>query len=721
MNPGAGWGFLDGIGASDPAPSLPHNRQTGAHYAVACLLQALGVARSERSISESVWVSDRDRMEAVDLEKALSRLGMETSYQDCSLTDLDEDRLPSLFRTNKGAWWVVTARTESGFRIHDLTVRKTREISKKNIKGNVLLARPATVSAAPVRAGWVADLLKLARNRIATIALVSFVINLMALASPIFVMIVYDRVVGATTDLTLAHLLPGVAIALVADFLLRMLRTELASQTSSELGYVSSTSLFSHLMALPSAMTERSTVSTQLLRLKGFESVRRVVAGSTAVSIIDACFVVIFIVAIIVIAGRLAFVPVVSLLLFAAIGFFLARQINVREAESSRLDQQRQELLIETIDKSPVIKHTRTSGEWYRRFDEVNTQVAQANASNAAARAWLASIGQGMTMGSGLVTLLVGIGLVIDGTMTSGALIATVMLTWRIFGPIQGVFAAGPQIRQARRSMAHVQSFLSLETDSNPHTIPGSLPALTGEIALDRVTFRYGAAEPELANVSFKLKAGEVLAVVGENGSGKSTLLKLLLGLYHPLAGRVLLDSRNLRQFDPAALRRAISYAPQMPRLVAATIRENLSLAEPGASDEDMWAALTLANAANAVRELPTGLDTEIDPSRIGEIPTSLMARISLARVWIRPAPIVLLDEPTVGLDFECEFSLVEAIESVRQHSTVILVTHRPEHIRIADKALVLNHGTVGFFGEARELADRLEDSASGSNKSVKK
>lgn len=707
---GNGWDFL-GLDSSSPArPARVYEQQTVAVYGLTILLNAMGDTRGARSIAEAVGDRGFDQIDNGLLQLALHRLSYETSVQSCYLDDLDESRLPAIFHTTQGQWWVVLDVTADGYSVHDLMSREEQIVPSKRIKGDVLLAQPDQGRGErEPRGKWVSDLVSHAKGRIRRIAAVSLFINLLALATPIFVMTVYDRVVGSTGSLTLMHLLPGVAIALFTDLMLRMLRTELASQTSSELGYVSSTRLFEHLMSLPSALTERSTVSTQIMRLKGFDSIRRILSGTTVISLIDAPFVLIFLGAIVMIGGKLALVPLIAICIFVAIGFVLANKINQRETAASVLDQQRQDLVLETIEKSPSIRQTGTASEWNQRFDDVHEASALANAQNASTRAWLSSLGQAMTMGTGLATLLVGIGLVIDGAMSPGALIATVMLTWRVFAPVQAVFAAGPQIKQARRSFGHVASFLNLETDGDPSRVPTALPSLGGEIKFDRVTFRYGAAEPELANVSFQVNPGEVLGVVGNNGSGKSTVLKLLLGMYHPQAGRVLLDGRNLKQTDPAALRRVIAYAPQVPRLIAGSIAQNLDVAEPGVTRSDMWAALELAGARVAVEQLKNGLDTMVDPRNPAVLPTSLVARISLARAWIRPAPVVLLDEPTVGLDFESEYALIEAIESLRQRSTIVLVTHQTEHIGLCDKALMLDRGAVRFFGKAQELEEKLK------------
>ena len=218
----------------------------------------------------------------------------------------------------------------------------------------------------------------------------------------------------------------------------------------------------------------------------------------------------------------------------------------------------------------------------------------------------------------------------------------------------------------------------------------------TGDVVFHRVSLRYLAtAEPVLAGVSFAVRHGEVVALAGGDGSGKSTLLKLVAGLYRPNAGVVRIGGHDLRSFDPVVLRRAVAYVPQAPQLLYGTVAQNLRLALPTATDPDLERACAAAHVLDAVRALPDGFATRIGDNGTGRLPRSLLVRICLARALLRNAPVLLLDEPVTGLDDAAAEAFAAVIAARRRHATILMTTHRPSHMRLADRVLRIEDGTV--------------------------
>jgi len=199
-----------------------------------------------------------------------------------------------------------------------------------------------------------------------------------------------------------------------------------------------------------------------------------------------------------------------------------------------------------------------------------------------------------------------------------------------------------------------------------------------------------------------------VVAIVGADGSGKSTLLKLIAGLYSPQAGNVMIDDLDIRQIDPIELRKAIGYAPQVPQLFFGTVAQNLRLAHPTATDADLREALALAGVWQEVAQLPRGLDTRVGDSQSNRISTSLTQGISLARAYVKKSPLLLLDEPVTGLDFDGDRCFREFVEAMRGKATVMMVTHRPSHLSLADQIIVLDKGAVRAAGPAAEIRAKL-------------
>ena len=211
-----------------------------------------------------------------------------------------------------------------------------------------------------------------------------------------------------------------------------------------------------------------------------------------------------------------------------------------------------------------------------------------------------------------------------------------------------------------------------------------------------RVTFRYSPdTDPVLWNIDFNAKAGEVIALVGNNGCGKSSIVKLLLALHRPQSGSILIDGRDIRQFDALELRRLIGYVPQTPQFFYGTIAQNLRLAKPSASDEDLRQAARDSFVLDEIEALPDGFETRIGDGKNNRLPGSILQRLNLARCYLKDAPIVILDEPGNALDFDADQAVMKMIERMRGHKTVLLITHRPSHMRLADKLISIDRGRI--------------------------
>ncbi|MEM7468377.1 MAG: ATP-binding cassette domain-containing protein, partial [Pseudomonadota bacterium] len=278
----------------------------------------------------------------------------------------------------------------------------------------------------------------------------------------------------------------------------------------------------------------------------------------------------------------------------------------------------------------------------------------------------------------------------------------------RIIAPLQTAFVAVSRIHQVRASSNQLSRFMTHEIERSNKDAVNRAPKLTGDLVFDRVSFRYGQDEPAIVGASFHASPGEVIAILGRNGSGKSTILKLILGLYQPQMGSVLLDGHNIRQFDPADIRRQIAYVPQNPQFFEGTIAHNLRLVKPQASQNQIDLALSRAGVLDAVNQLPLGLESVITQRQPQMISQSTLARLSLARAYLKDSPIVLLDEPINGLDFEAEYAFVEAISNLKGKATVFVVTHRPSHMHASDKVLLLDHGNIAYFGETEKVKDKI-------------
>jgi len=271
------------------------------------------------------------------------------------------------------------------------------------------------------------------------------------------------------------------------------------------------------------------------------------------------------------------------------------------------------------------------------------------------------------------------------------------LLTWRALSPFQLFLMLRSRFEQMRRSFADLDQLFQLPLERDPALpAPSVQRQFRGQIGFAGVSLRYRAdQDPALLGVSFEILPGEIVGVAGPNGSGKSTLLKLVSGLCRPQAGAVMLDGMDIRQIDPKELRLAVAYLPQQSRLFHGTIAQNISIVQPTATEADLHAALDAAGALEDVLALPDGLETRVGDQRSHHLPPSLVQRLAIARTLARQAPVLLLDEPASFLDRASDERLVETLRSLRGRTTVILVSHRPSHLALADRVFQFGQGRL--------------------------
>jgi ATP-binding cassette subfamily C protein/ATP-binding cassette subfamily C protein LapB len=295
---------------------------------------------------------------------------------------------------------------------------------------------------------------------------------------------------------------------------------------------------------------------------------------------------------------------------------------------------------------------------------------------------------------------------VIDGDMSMGGLIAVMALGWRALSPIQSGFLALGRVEQIRSAIRQIDNLMRVPIERVPGTVPPRRTILGG-ITFSFVSHRYNAeSDPVLFGVNFDIKPGEVVALTGHNGSGKSTAAKLAAGLYRSQTGAVLIDGVDIRQIDPIDLRQSIAFVPQVSHFFYGTISQNMRLAVPAATDEEIEAATLEARVHDEILALPEGYATRLSEQTLSALPSGFKQKLALARAYVREAPILILDEPGQALDEAGDQALMETIERLRGTTTVIIVTHRPSHMRIADRLIVMNAGKVQFDGKPEEFLD---------------
>ncbi|CAA7614007.1 conserved membrane hypothetical protein [Magnetospirillum sp. LM-5] len=671
------------------------------------LLKALNWKGNPRHVAESLPHFAND-LDLTGLRNVMANLNYSSRPARLQIADLDQRLLPCLFLPDNGPALVVRALEDGVAEVFDSqagTIRKTEDIEAP---GTVYFFTPIA-DPGPSRVGWFHTILDRFRPLFWQAFFVTLFLNVMALATPLFVMSIYDKVIATSSMHMLVAFSIGVTLALMFDTILRTVRARVLAYIGARLDNIMGNNIFQHILALPPGFTERATIGAQVARIKDFESVREFFTGPLATVFMELPFAFFYFAIIFMLGGVLALVPVISTILFIVGGYLVLPVVRKNVGIAGRAASRRQEFLVETLGKMRAVKLSAGEHNWVKRYREMSARAAYGGFKNGVFASAVMTGSNVLIVSSGMATIATGVIGVIDGFMTTGGLIAAMMLVWRVLSPLQTVFTLIQRVEAVRGSINQINQLMNLKPERDPRAMVAPLKNLKGRVSFQRISLRYtNDADPALVGVSFDIEPGEVVAVTGRNGSGKSTIIKLILGLYSPQAGSIKIDSADLRQIDPIELRHAVGYVPQVCNLFHGTISQNLRLAHPTATDADIRWACELADVWDEIMALPRGLDTRVGDGTIDHLPTSFVQKLSLTRCYLKRSPLMLFDEPVNGLDFEGDRQFMQAVDFFRGQSTVIMVTHRPSHLRFADKILVFDGGYLRLAGPADEVRARI-------------
>ena len=474
---------------------------------------------------------------------------------------------------------------------------------------------------------------------------------------------------------------------------------------------------FQRIMLLPPAFTERATIGAQVARIKDFETVRDFFTGPMVLVFFEIPFVVLFVVVIGFLGGPVAFVPLVMIAIFALLGVVMTPLIRNAVSKAARASSRRQELVVETLANMRAVKYSAAEATWLDRFRELSAKGSLNSFYAAQYSSLVQTLSSVIMTASGMTTIVFGVFLVLAGDMTVGGLVASMILVWRVLAPIQTAFISMTRVTQVRSSIGQINNLMNLRAERDPTAEVHPIRNLKGQISFSRVSIRYSPeADPALVGASFDISPGQVVAIVGGNGSGKSTILKLLAGIYAPQAGSIRIDNQDVRQLDPIELRHAVAYIPQTFEFFYGTIAQNLRLAHPVATDEDLhWAAEQagvlkdiLALEQGSGKWKRSGFEVRIGDAGAAQMPTSLLQRLNLTRGYLKRARVMLFDEPGNGLNFEADQAFMRYVDRIRGESTVFIVTHRPSHLKLADVVIWMDQGHVRAVGPTDEVRGQL-------------
>lgn len=553
---------------------------------------------------------------------------------------------------------------------------------------------------------WLKPILDPLRSVMRELLIASLFINLMALAVPIFVMQVYDRVIGHNGLATLEGLAIGIVLLLGFEWIIRTSRGRILQTMALRVDVEVGTRLFDKITRLPLRTLEsRPTAFWQTL-FRDVDTLRNTVSGATAILLTDLPFVFIFLGVIFVIGQPLAIVFLLLLAAFAILAWASGRSVSEASGQEKNAQAGRDALVAEIIAGRATVKAVALDGALRPLWEQRQAATIEQSIRRGAAADGFINLGQTLTMLGSVGLTSIGALYIIDHQLSMGALIACNMLSGRLYGPINQLVGAWKSFAALRQSVDRLGAIFAESEERSDSAIRRERPS--GRISLDTVTFAYDPKLPPAIRVErLEIRPGGITAILGRNGSGKTTMLKLLLGLYTPDTGRVLLDGADIAQFTRAELAGWIGYVPQECVLFNATIRDNIAYGAPGCDDAAILAAARTAGVHSYIVDLPDGYATPI-----GEAGARLSAgqrqRIAIARALIGDPPVLLLDEPSASLDRQAEEELRTTLAELSRTRTVVIVTHSPVLLPVCRDVIVLDKGTVSAAGSAAETLNRL-------------
>ncbi len=679
------------------------------------ILSELGWRSYKRELIEAI-PHFADHLDLIDLRNMLVTLGYESDEKKTRVDKLSPTLLPCLFVSNTGGIYVITEMSGNEVTYFDAHKKDycTDNITRK--KGTAYLftdMHPTHAMTGQEQTGekWFGQVLKRFRKLVKHLIAITFMLNVIALFVPLYIMVVYDNVIGARSTHSVPYLMAGLGIALACELMFRLLRSKTLGLLAGRLDYIIGVETFKKILSLPPLLTERSTVISQLSRLRQFESIRDFFTGPSAALFLELPFVLLFVALLAVLGGSIALVPIAMIALYAIFGLLWFPSLNKKLIYAGHARSARQRMLMESFSGLRELKALGAEGAWLELYREASGEAMTRTYSTSTSHAIINSVAQSLMTIAGIAVLTLGTLKVMSGEMSIGALIAIMALLWRVLSPLQGVCLAMLQIDQITQSIKQLNQLMRVPSEPNSHKAGLLMPKIKGKITFDRVTFRYGPNEdPALIGASFSIEPGEFIAIVGGNGSGKSTVLKLVAGMYRAQAGTLAIDDTDVRQMNAVDLRRVIAYMPQKPSLFYGTIAQNIRLNQPLATDNQLELAARQAGILSSVMRLPNGFDTLVGDHTTSRLPSGLINGICLARSYLRQAPIFLLDEPGTSLDKVTDQNLIDHLNQTRGNQTVLMVSHRPSHIKLADRAIVLVNGMVAHVGTPDEAVKYLTE-----------
>ncbi|MDO8860519.1 type I secretion system permease/ATPase [Haliea sp. E1-2-M8] len=663
-------------------------------------------------------------------ERAASRVGLVSRILPRSASDVEPALLPAVVLLKNDRACLLMGWSDDGANatvifpsLNEAAVEVPAEKLLAQESGRLIVCRPrfrfdqrAPRTGTSDRGHWFWDAIRANMPVYRDVLTAAFFINVFALALPLFTMNVYDRVVPNYAVETLWMLAAGVIIILVADIVLRTMRGYFLDLASRRVDMRLSGQIMERVLG--SRLEHRaSSVGSYAVNLRSFETVRDFITSASVTTLIDVPFAIIFIAVIAWIAWPILIPLGVGLLL--VLGYALATQGKLRELSETtyRASALRNATLIESLAGLDTLKAMGAESRMQRKWEEATAFLAHVGVQLRLVSNSTINVTQWANQMVTMFVIITGVYLITAGELSMGGLIACTMLSGRAMAPFGQVAGLVTSWHNARISLSSLDEVMAKPMEREEGAQLLSREMFKGDIEFRQVSFAYPGAELEsLSNVSFRIKPGERVAILGRVGSGKSTLQKLAMGLYQPTAGSIMIDGIDLRQLDPSELRSRVGYVPQDVTLFYGSLRDNITLSHANVSDSALVRAAEIANLSDYINRHPKGFDMQVS-ERGDSLSGGQRKCVALARAVVHDPPILLMDEPTGSMDHSTEVAVKQQLTDYIQGRTWVVVTHRNSLLEMVDRIIVIDNGRLVADGPRDSVVQALQQGKIGAAK----
>jgi|GEM_PF-645630 len=554
---------------------------------------------------------------------------------------------------------------------------------------------PKAAETAKARASrrWTADVRQRFSPEIQLLMGLMLVSNLLAIAASFWIMSIFDTAIPAKANDTLVMLMMGLAGIFITDLTVRHIRARIIGHISGRLEYILGTAMFSKLLSFPIEMVASSPINDQISRLKQFETIRDFFNSSVVAVLLELPFLILLLGVIFWLNPLLGGIATGLVVFYAVLGAVFFPSLTRASANYARHRSDHMTVLLETLDQRKTIVRAGMAEVWARRLDALHAKAVEARMTLDRIHRLLTVTAASTTPFAAGTMILIGATLVMQGQLTGGALVAVTILVWRLLAPVQQGLMVATRLPDMIRLLNQIDTMMRIG-DVPQSTQARSTDTPDPHVQVGSVFLRYpGSAVAALAGIEFEAKPGQFIGITGPSGSGKTTLLRSISGHYAPQSGTIKLGGTNIRQLGPEKLAKQVAYVTEKSIIFHGTLAQNLRLAAPQATDEDLRLIAEELGYIGLVNAMPDGFDTRLDFARSSVLTPGFKAMIAVSQAFLRAPGVILLDEPTAKLGEEADAHLMAALARRRGKMTILMVSHRQRHLDQADLILSLANG----------------------------